>query len=155
MYTLVENYFKLIRKNKREKKKIEANNGANSEANGGGASSTSNRYTSPIIPRFLINCLITNLSRDPDVLPAKNLLAESERRPKLSFRMAAFIVMKTLKKRDVILYKDKQQIKSSEKYKQKIREYEERILRMAPQIEGRSKLIDDDVRIEFIFVFLF
>lgn len=132
---LVENYFKQIQKNESAK-----NNGSSSQD-----ASKENRYTSAIIPRFLLNCLITNLSRDPEVLPPKAILPENERRPKLSFRMAAFIVMKTLKKRDVILHKDKQQIKSSDKYKQKIKEYEEKILRMAPEVEGRSLLIDDEV----------
>lgn len=125
---LVENYFKQIHKNEQEK-----------------AAEEKNRYKSSIIPRFLISCLIQSLSKDPEVLPPKTLLPANENKPKLSFRMAALIVMKTLRRRDVILYKDKQQIKQSDKYKQKIREYEEKILKMAPQIEGRSKLIDEEV----------
>lgn len=122
----MENYFKQIQKKETEK-------------------TSGDSYKSSIIPRVLISCLIQNLSKDPEVLPAKTLLLSNETRPKLSFRLAAFIVMKTLKKRDVLLHKDKQQIRQSVKYKQKVKEYEEKILKMAPQIEGRSRLINDEV----------
>lgn len=60
--------------------------------------------------------------------------------------MAAFIVMKTMKQRQIILYKDKMLIKKSDKYREKMKECEKKILQLAPQIEGRSKKIDDEVK---------
>lgn len=104
------------------------------------------QYRSPIIPRVLINCLIENLSKDPEVLPAKSFL-KLEIETKLSFRMVAMIVIKTLKQRKCILYSDRQTIKQSEKYKNQMKEYEMKMLKLAPQIEGRSRLINDEVRL--------
>jgi hypothetical protein len=131
LYTLVENYFK----------QIEKINGVNSNVG------EINPYKSSLVPKVLINCLINSLSKDPTVLPpVKNQINKLDHKTKLTFKMAAFIVMKTMKQRKVILYKDKMVIKKSDKYREKMKECEKKILKLAPQIEGRSRKIDDEVK---------
>lgn len=122
MYTLVENYFKTVNELKEDKLKNE-------------------KYRSQIIPKVIISSLMDKLSKDPEVLPDKNLIMPL--RTRLTFRLTAMIVLQTLKQRKILLHKEKQIIKQSVKFQSSIQEYERKSLDLAPKVENRSVKIEN------------
>ena len=87
--------------------------------------------------------MITNLASD--VLNPKKELKKS-----LSFDSASFVISRALRsrsiaRRTILLYKERKLIKESEQYKQKMKELESKPLKLAPQVEGRSILIKNQI----------
>lgn len=113
MFNLVENHFKSIMKMKED---------------------AATRFRSSIVPLFVINSLISNLLKDPLVL--KPVVCSSNK--KLTFKMAALLIMKTLKLQKIVVSRQvKKDVKKTEQYKSIIQEYEARSMELAPKIERR------------------
>ncbi|RMZ95272.1 hypothetical protein BpHYR1_044968 [Brachionus plicatilis] len=130
LYTLVENYFKTI------------NSIKNTSAH------TEDKVHRPqIVAKVKINNLITNCSKDPEVLPRQKITCH-ERTNKLTFRFVAQFVLKTLKYRNFLLYKEKKTIKLSEKFRASLKTFENKSLDMSPECENRSIQIKDDKELE-------
>lgn len=132
MYTLVENHFKQIK---------DRQTGVNNKED--------SVKGSPLIPRVLISCIVKDLSKDPEVLPKKQTPTEQSKK-RMSFRFVAQIVLETLKQRKVLLSKEKRIIRQSQKFKTRMQELEQKSLKLAPEVEGRSRLIDDQVTLSHI-----
>lgn len=124
MYTLVENYFKKVEEIKSK-------------------SLTDEPHRAQIVPKVVISSLIDKLSRDPEIISSKMHL-KPHTKAKLSFRLVAIIVLETLKRRKVLLYKDRKIIKKSIKFQNKMHEYEKKSLELAPEVEGRSLCINNE-----------
>lgn len=96
------------------------------------------KYRSSIIPLKLVNRLIFELSEDPSILPIEEETPPSETANKMNFFNTALLVTKMLShKQKVLSRKQRMIIKQSNKYKLKIEEYEEKAMRLAPEVEGR------------------
>lgn len=120
MYNLVENHFKTISV-LTQNKEIQ-------------------KFRSSIVPLAIVDRLINHLSEDPSVLTEDSPHSVQ----KLDFHNAAFLITKVLKyKHKTLSRKQRLQIKQSEQYKQKISEYEEKSMKLAPQIEKRIICIRD------------
>ena len=125
MHTLVENHFKAVKLLNHDK-----------------TCTTTTSHRCCIVPRVISNTLIKELSHDQEVLaPFESQRLDS---PKLSFRTASILILKLMKRRKkVLLQADKQIIKRSIKYRKKMRDLEEKYLKLAPEIEGRSVKIEN------------
>ena len=125
LYNLVENHFKTILKLKNQ---------------------SLVKFRNSIVPLCTVNRLINKLSYDPEVLPQ----AESMEKPdkivsKLNFYNASFLITRVLQaKQKILSRRERLIIKQSEKYKQKIKEFEEKSMQLAPQLENRIVVIRDE-----------
>ena len=98
------------------------------------------KFRSSIVPLVFVNRLINNLSEDPTILDQESPLASpsASNLQKLNFYNAAFIVTKVLShKQKVLSRRQRQIIKQSDKYKSKMREYEEKAMKLEPKLENR------------------
>jgi hypothetical protein len=91
------------------------------------------------------------MSRDLGIFKTK--LNRENNKP-VSFRMAALLVSKALKlQSDVISRKEKRHIKNSSKFQEIISEYEQKSLKMKPEVDGRTVCMannENDFRHELI-----
>lgn len=133
LYTLVENHFKAIDT----------------------ARSSHSSHAANLVPRVIIDSIVKKLAADPEVHSnnVSALMQKEKTGNKLTFKMAALVVIKTLHMRKVLLSSDRRAIKSHEKFKEQMRKYEEKCLRLAPQVEGRSLKITDDSVIRLFLKF--
>lgn len=69
----------------------------------------------------------------------EEIQAEKNKRPKLTFKMAAHVIYRTIKLQRLIMDKrrEKKTIKKSEAFKKLVSEYEVKSLELAPEIDGR------------------
>ena len=92
--------------------------------------------------------IMHGLCNDPDVFPGKPPSPPEKRHhiePKLNFHSAASLVTRVLStKRTLLSHDEKLFIKKSEKYKTKVRELEEKSMRLEPKVEDRIVCIRDD-----------
>jgi len=123
LYNLVQNHFKTISNLKIDIKL--------------------DKFRSSIVPLCIVNRLINKLSNDPDVLPVEASLEKKEH--KINFYNSAFLVTRVLShKQRSLSRRERLIIKQSEKYKQKMKEFEEKSMQLAPQLENRIVVIKDD-----------
>lgn len=126
LYNLVENHFKTVAKLKQNR--------------------TLQKFRSSLVPLVVVNRLINNLSEDPNILPEdlKSTESPAVNHQKLNFANAAYLISRVLShKQKILSRKQRMHIKQSEKYKEKMNEYEERSLMLAPQVENRIICIRD------------
>lgn len=125
LYNLVENHFKTITKLK--------------------SGFVHQKFRSSIVPLFLINQLIHKLSQDPNIMHDRREEEDDPiPTPKLNFHNAAMLISRMLSHKNKILSKiERRRIKQSDDYKKKLKEYEERAMELAPQIENRIVCIRD------------
>ena len=69
---------------------------------------------------------------------------EIQKHKHISFRTAAKIICKTLNHRTILLTGDKKIIKESRLFKQRRQEYIAKSLKLSPEVEGRSVLIQNE-----------
>jgi hypothetical protein len=126
LYNLVQNHFKTISKLKKNQTLV--------------------KFRSSIVPLCIVNRLINRLSHDPDVLPPAESIEKPDKiEPKLNFYNAAFLITRVLQaKQRSLSRRERLIIKQSEKYKQKIKEFEEKSMQLAPQLENRIVIIRDE-----------
>jgi hypothetical protein len=139
LYSMVENHFKTVNKLK-ENRSLE-------------------KFRCSIVPLVLVNRLINTLSDDPSILPVRendSPVNSSANLQTMNFPSAALIITKLLsqKHKAALSRKDRIKIKQSDKYKKKIKEYEEESMKLEPRVEGRIVLIRDQ-QVIFIFFFCF
>lgn len=116
LFNLVENHFKTIQKLKKDAK---------------------SRLRSSIVPLFIVNRLIKELSNDPSIVK-KVITKKPDENKHISFRTAAHVILKTVKlQRLVISRNDKKVIKKTPQFKKLISEYETKSMQLAPIIDGR------------------
>jgi hypothetical protein len=96
------------------------------------------------VPLITVNKIINNLSNDIDLSKIKKPHA------KLNFKKAVNLVSKLL-----VLYKstlskkERRFIKQTEEYKLKIKEYEEKSMRLEPKVEDRIICIQNEQVLNF------
>ena len=97
------------------------------------------------------NNLMKKLSEDHQVLtPFQPRSIDS---PRLSFRTAAILIVKLMKRRKKgLLQHDKQLIKQSTAYKKIMKGLEEKFIKLAPEIEGRSIKIESPQVFRFFLI---
>ena len=123
LYTLVSNYFKTISQLKKDK---------------------APRLRGSVIPIIKMINIIQELTNDPDVLPGIKP-AMQQRVLKLNFHSAASLVTRVLStKRNLLTNDERILIKKSEKFKQKVKELEEKSIKLEPKIENRIICIKDE-----------
>ena len=116
---MVENYFKAIQVHKKDKL----------------SESYPQQSAFNIVPRYLSNNLINNLSKNPNVFKSGS---------KLTFKSAAVLVSKMIVLNKMILTrKNRMVIKESEEYKSKMLEFKKKSMQIVPLVEGRIKIIEN------------
>lgn len=130
LYNLVENHFKTIGKLKKDR--------------------TIQKFRSSIVPLFLVNRLINKLSEDPNILKEEDndeshgQQQQQQQQQKMNFSDAAMIISRVLSHKNKALSKiQRNKIKQSDSYKQKMREFEENAMQLAPKCENRIVVIRD------------
>jgi hypothetical protein len=108
---------------------------------------------SSLVPRVIIDSIVNKLSKDPDVLPTNESRLKLQNKNRHSFRVVVLLIINTLKHRQVLLRADKKIIKSHQKFKEQMSKYEQKCLKLAPEIEGRSIIIKDDIVILINLIF--
>lgn len=105
-----------------------------------------------IVPLITVNRLINNLSQDPEVLKKKTD-SPNKSPTKMNFHSAVNIVSKILHlyRTASLSRKDRITIKESEQYKQKMKEYEEKSMKLEPIVENRIVCIKNE-EVNLIFV---
>lgn len=117
LFNLVENYFITIRKIKEENQK--------------------QLLPARLVPLCITNKIVQELSMEPDVI----YHTFKKDKHKITFRMIACVILKTIKLRSLALSKnEKKLIKSSQKFKYCLSEYHRKALELKPMIEGRIRI---------------
>ncbi len=130
LYNLVENYFQAI----------------NARVN-----NTNVKHQSSIVSRTDEIEMVNEIA--PKILKNKPFKG-------LSFQNAAMIIFRALRSRNIakktiLFYSDRKQVKESELYKKKMKELEEKALKLSPEVEGRSVLIENQMVYISIYYVLF
>ena len=122
LYTLVSNFFKTVSQLKENK---------------------APRLRGSVVPIIKMINILHELNNDPDVLPNPQSIQQNG--AKLNFHKAASIVTRILStKRALLTREDRLLIKQSDKYKKKIRELEEKSMKLEPKLEDRIICIRDN-----------
>lgn len=105
-----------------------------------------------IVPLITVNRLINNLSKDPEILKNKTNESPKKSPTKMNFHNAVNVVSKILHlyKSASLSRKDRITIKESEQYKQKMKEYEEKSMKLEPMVENRIVCIKNEEVLIFI-----
>lgn len=115
MFSLVENHFKAVDTLK---------NDSNAQ------------LRTSIVPQFIVNNVIRQIGSNPLVL--KSELFKRNNDKKLTFKLVAQLVLKTLRlQRQVMSKKERKTIKQSHEFQEKISIYQNEITKLAPKVEGR------------------
>lgn len=123
LYTLVSNFFKTVSQLKENK---------------------APRLRGSVIPIIKMINILHELNNDPEVLPALEPNIQ-KREAKLNFHRAASLVTRILStKRTLLTKEDRLIIKKTDKYKTKIRELEEKSMKLEPKLEDRIICIRDN-----------
>lgn len=102
---------------------------------------TQKKFRSSIIPLFVINRLMHKINRS-NLTSSETVVEEPIQ--KLNFSGAAMIVTKVLSHKQKVLSRlERIRIKESEKFQEKISEYENESMNLAPKLEGRIICIRD------------
>lgn len=120
LITMVENHFKTIRELKENR--------------------AMDKFRCSIVPLAVIDRLMLKVSEeDPSVLADEEQAAPAASNwQKLNFHNAAFLITRLVShKQKALTRKERIKIKQSDKYKKKMKEYEEESMRLAPKVEGR------------------
>lgn len=108
---------------------------------------TLHKFRSSIVPLFIVNRLINSLSEDPTILNNSDEDSNHTNHtssPKMNFPNAALLISRMLSHKNKVLTKMQRiRIKQSDHYKQKMKEYEEKAMKLAPTIENRIICIRD------------
>ena len=97
------------------------------------------KFRCSIVPLVVVNRLISQLSDDPTILPERESQSSSAANlQKLNLFSAAFLITKVLSQKKKLLTRmERMKIKQCDKYKSKMKEYEEESMKLAPKVENR------------------
>ncbi len=124
LYTLVSNYFKTVSQLKEDK---------------------APRLRGSVIPIIKMINILHELKNDPDVLPELQPVIRQREAKLLNFHSAASLVTRVLSSKRNILTKDERlMIKKSDKYKERVRDLENKSIKLEPKLENRIICIKDN-----------
>jgi hypothetical protein len=131
LYTLVENHFKIVQA-------INANN--NYVGN-----TKKSLYEAALVPRIIVSRLLETLQSDPELLKEHEMakITAQKVKKRLNMRTAATIIMQLQKQKKLFRQKDKMIIRASSKFREKLENHRNKMLKLEPAVEGRSILITD------------
>ena len=145
LYQLVENHFGIIKQLKSNSDLLSVDSRSFKDADKTAKAVNMSINSMLLVPRVIMESIMKKLANDPEVRPLGGGTKELALRDnKLTFKVVALIIVNTLKSRNVLLKSDKKMIKGHQKFKEQMAEYEKNRLKLAPEVEGRSILIQNE-----------